>query len=170
LDKYDPQIKYWAMLAVKYGEEAGVDPHLVMAVVLKEGATRTLEGTSGFANEYNWFGTFNTVKSAFADQFKVDDWSHLGNDNNDLNIKATAYNLKRIEDKFSGQVPNDMKAKYSLTQFLAASYYNAGDNATQGSIDNHATGPAGTDYSNCALSWFDQAQSLMCGSGAYTCT
>lgn len=38
LDAYGPQMKSWAILAVKYGNEAGVDPRLVLAMVMQEGA------------------------------------------------------------------------------------------------------------------------------------
>lgn len=46
LDQYGPQMKNWAILAVKYGNEAGVDPRLVLAMALQEGAPlRTGLGT-----------------------------------------------------------------------------------------------------------------------------
>ncbi|MFD3506755.1 hypothetical protein [Nocardia sp. NPDC058666] len=38
LDAYGPQMKTWAILAVKYGNEAGVDPRMVLAMALQEGA------------------------------------------------------------------------------------------------------------------------------------
>ncbi|WP_278260474.1 hypothetical protein [Nocardia sp. AG03] len=37
LDAYGPQMKTWAMLAVQYGNEAGVDPRMVLAMALQEG-------------------------------------------------------------------------------------------------------------------------------------
>lgn len=38
LDAYGPQMKTWAMLSVQYGNEAGVDPRMVLAMALQEGA------------------------------------------------------------------------------------------------------------------------------------
>lgn len=38
LDAYGPQMKAWAILSVKYGNEAGVDPRMVLAMALQEGA------------------------------------------------------------------------------------------------------------------------------------
>ena len=62
-----------------------------------------------------------------------------------------------------------MQARYSLNQFLTASY-NAGDkDISNVYIPNNTIGPAGSSYSDRALRRFDQAQALMCGSGAYTC-
>lgn len=61
-----------------------------------------------------------------------------------------------------------MKAKYSMNQFLAASY-NAGDKNTLDYIDKRMIGPAANDYSNRVDQHFSQAQQLLCGSGAYTC-
>ncbi|MGF6887312.1 hypothetical protein ABIA39_004447 [Nocardia sp. GAS34] len=200
LSKIDPALRPWAESAVKYGNRAGVDPRLVLAIVANEGATRTLEAGAGFNDEIdiaryltdparaaggylgipggntdgNSLGltnmkesTFNEVKAAFPDQFKNDDWHDLIG-NNDLAIKATTYKLKLIENKFDGQVPGDMKAEYTLNQFLAASY-NAGDDATSGYIDRHTIGPVATTYMNRAIQHFNQSQDLMCDSGAYTC-
>ncbi|RMI35460.1 hypothetical protein [Nocardia stercoris] len=39
LDQYGPLVKSWAMLAVKYGNEAHVDPAMVLAMVLQEGGS-----------------------------------------------------------------------------------------------------------------------------------
>ncbi|MFI9505672.1 hypothetical protein [Nocardia sp. NPDC052566] len=39
LDKYGPLVKSWAIMAVKYGNEAGVDPRLVLTMALQEGAS-----------------------------------------------------------------------------------------------------------------------------------
>ncbi|WP_216894124.1 hypothetical protein [Nocardia alni] len=185
--KLDPSMRTWVESAVKYGNQAGVDPRLVMAVVLNEGATRNqvlggVDNTGYDAVRYlgspfrnNSLGltnmkedTFNSVKQAFPDQFKNDDWHDLTG-NNDLAVKASTYRLKQIQDNYAGRVPDDMRAKYSFNQFMTAGY-NAGDGAMSGIyIPKGSIGPDGLAYSNRILSRFDQAQSIMCGSGAYIC-
>ncbi|WP_157556760.1 hypothetical protein [Nocardia acidivorans] len=48
-DEIDPTVRNWANLSVVYGEAAGIDPRLVMAIVLNEGADSNLSmgGTEG---------------------------------------------------------------------------------------------------------------------------
>jgi hypothetical protein len=201
LSKLDPAIRAWAESAVKYGNQAGIDPRLVMAIVANEGATRTLQAGTGLNDEIdvarylsdparvaagfvgihggttdgNSLGltnmkedTFNAVKKAFPDQFKNDDWHDLIG-NNDLAIKASTYNLKRIENQFGGHIPASMKEKYTLNQFLAASY-NAGDGNTRTYIQYQNIGPAGSGYSERAMHRYERIQELLCNSGAYTCS
>ncbi|MFX0574846.1 hypothetical protein [Nocardia nepalensis] len=168
LDQYGPQMKSWATLAVKYGNEAGVDPRMALAMVLQEGAPlRTgLEGnlysalqdpstyhpnpngpeagilwdkarldasglgidkhdagnSIGLTNQKK--GPFDEVKAKYPDQFKGQEWSDLvGND--DLAIKAAAYNLKMLNDDAASQATAAVKASQPLDQFLGSGY-NAG--------------------------------------------
>ncbi|WP_316573258.1 hypothetical protein [Nocardia canadensis] len=46
LDAWGPQMKAWAIWSVQYGHEAGVDPRMVLAMALQEGAPLR----SGYAN------------------------------------------------------------------------------------------------------------------------
>ncbi|MQY19483.1 hypothetical protein NRB20_25730 [Nocardia sp. RB20] len=199
VSKIDPTLRPWTEAAVTYGNQAGIDPRLVLAIVANEGATRTLQGGSGLSDEYdigryltdparvaggylgiggnkegNSLGltnmkenTFNDVKAAFPDQFKNDDWHDLIG-NNDLAIKATTYKLKLIENQFGPQVHDDIKSKYTLNQFLAASY-NAGDKETSRYVQTGSIGPAATSYMERATQHFNHAQDLLCSSGAYIC-
>ncbi|MEV6065165.1 hypothetical protein AB0L82_01320 [Nocardia sp. NPDC052001] len=66
LDKYGPQLTSWAKEAVKYGNEAGVDPDLVLAMALQEGAPLRLglEGSAGEkSNLYTALDDPSTFKS-----------------------------------------------------------------------------------------------------------
>ncbi|MFE9324655.1 hypothetical protein ACIHDR_17430 [Nocardia sp. NPDC052278] len=212
LDQYGPQMKSWATLAVKYGNEAGVDPRMVLAMVLQEGAPlRTgMEGSlytalqdpstyhpnpngaeagvlwdkarleaSGLGVDKHGAGNsigltnqkeapFNEVKAKYPDQFKGKEWSDLvGND--DLAIRAAAYNLKMLNDDAASQATDAVKASQPLDQFLGSGY-NAG-----GKWEHSLAVATGTDafksneveHGQSTLSVYNLANQILCGSGAY---
>ncbi|MGO4648619.1 hypothetical protein AB4305_27220 [Nocardia sp. 2YAB30] len=69
-------------------------------------------------------GPFNDVKVRFPEQFASNEWSDLvGND--ELGIKAAAYNLRMLTDDAASQATPEIKASQSLNQFLGSGY-NAG--------------------------------------------
>ncbi|MFD4428239.1 hypothetical protein [Nocardia sp. NPDC058497] len=170
LDAYGPQMKTWAMLAVQYGNEAGVDPRLVLAMALQEGAplrsglgSTFYEDLSGGPSTYhpreggigagtmwdefrkdttdwrerregrpdgigNSIGLtnmkeiqFDQTKAKYPDQFQGQNWSDLVG-NNDLAMKATAYNLKLLTDDSASHATADVRASQPLNQFLGSSY------------------------------------------------
>jgi hypothetical protein len=212
LDQYGPQMKAWAMAAVKYGNEAGVDPRLVLAMVLQEGAPlRTgLENdlykdlqnpstyhpnpngpeagilwdkarleASGMGVDKHGKGNsigltnqkqdpFNEVKARYPNQFKGQEWSDLvGND--DLAIKAAAYNLKMLNDSAASQATSAVRASQPLDQFLGSGY-NAG--GTMGRSLRVANGQDQflsneTEHGQSTLSVVNLANQILCGSGAY---
>ncbi|WP_225725458.1 MULTISPECIES: hypothetical protein [unclassified Nocardia] len=142
----DPTVARWAHYSAMYGNEAGIDPRLVMAIVFNEGADANLtwggaqgelkdsirKSTSTFRKMYdgksNSLGltnmkedTFNEVKKAFPERFADKNWSDLAKDQ-ELAVKAAAYDLKMVKGKWEAQIPAGMKARYSLNQILAAGY------------------------------------------------
>jgi hypothetical protein len=223
LDAYGPQMKTWAILSVKYGNEAGVDPRMVLAMALQEGAPlrsglnkdfyKALEGDPSSYNP-KWTGPgsgeaydkarleasqlgvdkghgagnsigltnqkeapFNESKARYPDKFKDEEWADLvGND--DLALKAAAYNLKSLQDEAAAHATPEVRTGQTLNQFLSSGY-NAG-----GTVDrsyNVATGHEGfNDGSNGKNNevehgastvksggTFDLANKILCESGAF---
>ncbi|RJO75218.1 hypothetical protein D5S18_17855 [Nocardia panacis] len=183
LGNVDPRLKKWAAAAVKYGNAAGVDPRLIMSIILNEGATRTLQGLGEPYDDFRWItsvfrdnslgltnmkeDTFKTVKQAYPNEFRDKGWSDLDG-NEDLAVKATAYNLRRIQDKFDGQVPPEMRANVTRNEFVTA-VYNAGDDHARDYIQAGKLGPHVTPYVQRADGHYDQADRWMRGTGAYAC-
>jgi hypothetical protein len=212
LDQYGPQMKNWAMLAVRYGNQAGVDPRLVLAMVLQEGAPlrtgleqnlyhdlqdpstyhpnpngpeagilwdQTRLTASGFGVSKHGAGDsigltnmkehpFDEVTGTYPDQFQGAQWSDLvGND--DLAIKATAYNLRMLQDRAAAQASPEVMAGQPLDQFLGSGY-NAGG-TWQRSLGVAAQGqsfqPNEVEHGQSTLSVVQLADRILCGSGAY---
>ncbi|MFD3705436.1 hypothetical protein ACFWUP_20035 [Nocardia sp. NPDC058658] len=64
---------------------------------------------------------FDQTAAKFPDQFEGEGWSDLvGND--DLAMKATAYNLKLLTDDSAALATPDVKASQPINQFLSSSY------------------------------------------------
>ncbi len=223
LDAYGPQMKTWAILAVKYGNEAGVDPRMVLAMALQEGAPlrsglgtdfyKSLEGDPSSYNpkpagpgsgeaydrarlEASQLGVdkghgagnsigltnqkeapFNESKARYPDKFKDEEWSDLvGND--DLAMKAAAYNLKTLQEEAATQATPEVRTGQTLNQFLSSGY-NAGGTAERSY--NVATGDGtfndGADGKNNEVEHgastvkpggtFDLANKILCDSGAF---
>ncbi|MBU3065995.1 hypothetical protein KO481_31295 [Nocardia sp. NEAU-G5] len=187
LGSTDPHLKAWIAAAVKYGDAAGIDPRLVMAIVLNEGATRTLAGAGEIYDDFRWLtsglrnnslgltnmkeATFNRVKAAFPAQFQGQSWSDLDG-NEDLAIKATAYDLRNLQNEYENRIPASMRLQVTPTQFLAAAYnvgednpsYNVNTLINEGKLADH--GVAG--YANRAQDHYNLANQWMVNSGAYS--
>lgn len=219
LDAYGPQMKTWAMLSVQYGNEAGVDPRMVLAMALQEGAPlrsglgstfyedlsggpstyHPREGGIGAGTIYDEFRKdttdlrewqegrpdgvgnsigltnmkeiqFDQIKQKYPSQFEGQEWSDLvGND--ELALKATAYNLKLLTDDSASHATADVRASQPLNQFLSSSY-NAlgvvdrsrsvaeGDTFTDHEVEHGSSTvkPGGT---------FALADTILRGTGAY---
>ncbi|MET9213261.1 MULTISPECIES: hypothetical protein [unclassified Nocardia] len=219
LDAYGPQMKTWAMLAVQYGNEAGVDPRLVLAMALQEGAPlrsglgstfyedlsggpstyHPREGGIGAGTMYDEFRKdttdlrewqegrpdgvgnsigltnmkeiqFNQVKEKYPSQFEGQEWSDLVG-NNDLALKATAYNLKLLTDDAASHATADVRASQPLNQFLSSSY-----NAL-GVVDRSRSVAEGDTFSGTEIEHgystvkpggtFALADTILRGTGAY---
>lgn len=182
-----PYLKPWIEDSVRYGKETGIDPRLVMAIVLGEGDHR-YDGWSGKAwpslVDYGrwatspvrpWFSdttgnslgltnmkeeAFNSLKQQYPAEFARHEWSDLMTSEH-LAIKAAAYRLKQIkESPTMADVPESLKAKITLNEYLAAGY-NAGDENLRNYRNAGDLGPEGAAYAQRANDYFLQAQELM---------
>jgi hypothetical protein len=176
LDNLDPLTKMWATAAVKYGNQAGIDPRLVLAIVLNEGATRTHYGLGQPYDEFfRWPGRsfrpnslgltnmkeaqFNEVKKRYPDEFKGVNWGDLvGND--DLAIKSTSYNLTMLRDDAASQANPSVRLSQPLNQFLASGYNASGQTYRSLSIarDGDTFKANEADYGIRALGHYDDAK------------
>ncbi|MFX0574295.1 hypothetical protein [Nocardia nepalensis] len=181
-DEVDPYLSSWIDDSVEYGQRAGIDPRLVMAIVLNEGGSRALETGRAGATAYdlgrwatdpirggagNSLGltnmkepTFNELKKQYPAEFAGHQWSDLMTDEH-LAVKATAFALKRLEeDPSTGGVPETMKEKISLNEYLAAGY-NAGEKQLREYRGAGDLGPAAAGYAQRADENFARADELM---------
>ncbi|MGW4535393.1 hypothetical protein ACWEOI_31020 [Nocardia sp. NPDC004340] len=227
LNQYGPQMKRWAMLAVQYGNDAGVDPRLVLAMALQEGAPLRsgLEGdfypelndsrgpsayqphsgvgaaaglawdearlnasrlgvdkngagnSIGLTNQKQ--GPFEEVKAKYPEKFKGQEWSDLvGND--DLAMKAAAYNLKMLNDDAAVQATPEVRASQPLNQFLGSGYNAGGMDARSLSVaEQHLVPgqngapvtdtftPSEEEHGRSTVDVVRLANTILCGSGAY---
>lgn len=215
LDKYGPQMKQWAMLSVKYGNEAGVDPRMVLAMALQEGAPlRTgydkadgkdlytaLQDPSTYQPDPDGPGKgalydqarlraselgiskkgagnsigltnmkekpFDEIKRRYPDQFQGKQWSDLAG-NDDLALKATAYNLKMLNEGAASQALPRLQASQPLDQFLGSGYNAWGtlDNSQRVAGGGSFT-PNEFEHGQSTVSVAALADQILCGSGAY---
>lgn len=220
LDAYGPQMKTWAMLSVKYGNEAGVDPRLVLAMALQEGAPlrsglgsyfyddlsggpstyHPREGGIGSGTLYDIFRVettdirewqegrpdgvgnsigltnmkeiqFDQVKQKYPSQFDDQEWWDLAG-NDDMAMKATAYNLKLLTDDSAAYATADVRAGQSLNQFLSSSYNALGvvDRSASVAEGHSLFTDAETEHGASTVKpggTFDLADRILRGTGAY---
>ncbi|MEV6428791.1 hypothetical protein [Nocardia sp. NPDC051463] len=185
MEKLDPRVRSWVGSAVKYGNAAGIDPRLVMAIVYNEGGYRSdsfIENEMSYAYDVfvreggnfirpNSLGltnmkedTFNAVKKQFPVEFAGKEWSDLKKDP-DLAIMAATYNLKRIDIKWTSTAPDELKEKYTHDQFLAAGYNSEGN--MKAYLEAGDLGPVVQGYVRMTNTALDKTQQLL--SGMYTC-
>ncbi|MFI7528046.1 hypothetical protein [Nocardia salmonicida] len=182
-----PYLKPWIADSVRYGKETGIDPRLVMAIVLGEGDHR-YDGWSGkvwpsLVDYGRWASSpvrpwlsdtngnslgltnmkeeaFNSLKKQYPTEFARHEWSDLMTSEH-LAIKAAAYRLKQIkESPTMADVPLSLKEKITLNEYLAAGY-NAGDKNLENYRNAGDLGPEGAAYAQRANTYFLQAQDLM---------
>jgi hypothetical protein len=119
-------------------------------------------------------GPFSEVADKYKNQFAGQEWSDLvGND--DLAMKATAYNLRMLNDGAESQATVGVKASQPLDQFLGSGY-NAG-----GLVEHSQDVAAGRDtfkdgsdggnneveHGRSSVKLVALADQILCGSGAY---
>jgi RHS repeat-associated protein len=176
--------------AIKYANQAGVDPSLVLAIELKEMSGRADvfgAGANEAANEAGLFltsagvtrlfhrpsggvslgytnikiGVFNLVKQHFASQFKNVSWSDLAG-NLDLSLKATAYYLSYLQNNILTHAPNSLFSHYTDQQILEG-IYNIGISAYEATAARTGTfGPAGTSYLRSTTWYYNGASAVVC--------
>ncbi|MGY0502175.1 hypothetical protein ACWZHB_27115 [Nocardia sp. FBN12] len=180
----DPKVAQWALDSVRAGGAAGVDPRLVMAIVLNEGADANLtwdghqgelkdwvrRNTSPFrelvdGGQSNSLGltnmkedTFNRVKAEYPAVFANREWSDLANDQT-LAVYAAAYNLALIKKRWSEKIPPSMKSEYSLNAVLAAGYNAEGFFGDY--VANAELGGKATRYAGMSQGSFGRAERIM---------
>lgn len=185
-------VRGWIDDAVKYGNAAGVDPKLVLAIVYNEGGNRadtSLEqagsgvwdatreilnpireqttptgmGMSlGLTNIKE--GTYEKLQQAYPEEFGSIPWARVQYDDA-VAIKAAAYSLKRIQDQYGSSVPDEMKEKYTTNEFMAAGYNSEG--AMRDYLAQADLGPQVKNYLKMNEGSYAKASELI--DGAYTC-
>ncbi|MDO3650375.1 hypothetical protein [Nocardia mangyaensis] len=182
----------WIDDAVAYGNAAGVDPKLVLAIIYNEGGNRSdtqLEHAgSGILDAGREIGnpirektnpagmgmslgltnikenTYNKLQEEYPEEFGSIPWERVQYDDS-VAIKAAAYTLKRVQDQYGSEVPDTMKEKYSTNDFMAAGYNSEGampDYLAQGDL-----GPQVKNYLAMNEGSYQKASELI--DGAYTC-
>ncbi|WP_067841865.1 hypothetical protein [Nocardia lijiangensis] len=184
--------KGWIDDAVKYGNAAGVDPKLVLAIVYNEGGNRAdtplEQAGSGFwdaareilnpireATSPTDMGmslgltnikekTYEELQRAYPKEFGSIPWARVQYDDS-VAIMAAAYSLKRIQEQYGPRVPDEMKEKYNTNEFMAAGYN------SEGAMDDYLRqadlGPQVKNYLAMNEGSYAKASELI--DGAYTC-
>jgi hypothetical protein len=149
------------------GAEAGVLWDKARLEASKLGFSKHGAGNSiGLTNQKE--RPFDEVKSKYPEQFKGQEWSDLvGND--DLAIKAAAYNLKMLDSDAASQAVTSVHASQSMDQFLGSSYNSGGTvERAQNVADGHEPfQPGELEHGRSTLSVYRLADKILCGSGAY---
>ncbi|WP_157101795.1 hypothetical protein [Nocardia caishijiensis] len=184
-------MREWVDDAVLYGNQAGVDPRVVLAILYQEGGdraesalqesaswgydafryvtTRPREVTDGYGNSLGITNmkeeTFNKLKEKYPEEFAGKQWALVADDDS-LAIKAAAFNLKRIQEELGGKAPDGLQENYTRDEYLAAGY-NSETKFLDTYIPNEEFGPAAKDYINR----FDISRQIASDmiDGVYTC-
>ncbi|MFD4406444.1 hypothetical protein ACFWPH_27150 [Nocardia sp. NPDC058499] len=186
------RVKGWIQDAVEYGNQAGVDPRLVLTVLYNEGAKRSdtwiedrigshwwdqvremgngprklIDGgvgmSLGLANIKE--DTFNELKAKYPQEFGNASWQDMTEDDS-LAIKAVAFSLNRLGKEYAGSADENIVEQYSRNEYLALSY-NAEDFLDEYN-DMSKVGPEGQNYINMTNENWKIASDLI--DGAYNC-
>jgi RHS repeat-associated protein len=183
---FQPYSDKWTAPAEQYGQEAGVDPSLLLAIAMKETSGKmermggegfpyqlyqqlSIAGTDAGAWPHGGSSlgvtnikpeTFDTVKKNFPDQFQGVEWANLaGNDS--LDVKATAYYVKYLQRTYVQTASPELRRKYTDNEIIEG-IYNTGESAFRsGASVNGTFGPLGTDYINSTDGYVDQARAML---------
>ncbi|MDO3649592.1 hypothetical protein [Nocardia mangyaensis] len=145
--KANANMREWIDDAVRYGNEAGVDPRVVLAIVYQEGGdraesalqesaswgydafryitTKPRELKDGYGNSLGITNmkeeTYNQVREKYPEEFEGKQWALIADDDS-LAIKAAAFNLKRVQDLYTGRAEDSFREQHSRDEFIAAGY------------------------------------------------
>jgi hypothetical protein len=178
---------------VRYGNQAGVDPSLVLGIAIKESSGRGQIYGYGFNEAFNEVGVFltpldlwprpggasigitnikpqvlATVQRAFPGEFKNVQWANLVG-NGPLDFKVTAYYAKYIKQKLLPNAPTALRASYTSDQIIEGIYNGGVTNFTQDVVPAGRFGPVVSSYIDSIAPDVAMAQSVICQSGAYNC-
>lgn len=185
-------VRGWIDDSVKYGNAAGVDPKLVLAIVYNEGGNRadtTLEQVgSGFWDATREIlnpireatspvdmgmslgltnikeSTYQKLQEAYPEEFGSIPWARVQYDDS-VAIRAAAFSLKRIQEQYGPFVPDEMKEKYNTNEFMAAGYNS--ELAMADYLRQAELGPQVKNYLRMNEGSYAKASELI--NGAYTC-
>lgn len=104
------------------------------------------------------------MKAKYPQQFEGQQWSDLAH-NDDLAIKAAAYNLKMLDDDAASKATAAVRAD----QFLGSGY-NAGGTVERSrdvAGGNHPFQSNEVEHGQSTVSVVELANTILCGSGAY---
>ncbi|MFD4457030.1 hypothetical protein [Nocardia sp. NPDC058480] len=181
----DPLVQQWVDASVKYGNEAGIDPQLVMTIVLNEGGYRSDTPIEKWASDRydaaragtndlrsNSIGltnmkkeTFEKLKSEYPAEFGNRNWGELAGDN-ELAIKAAAYSLKRVDANYASGMTDELRGQMTHSQFMALGY-NA-ESYLDDYVQAGKVGDAGRKYIGMTDERYPVAQQLL--GGTYSCS
>ncbi|UGT64531.1 hypothetical protein [Nocardia asteroides] len=185
-------VRGWIDDAVRYGNEAGVDPKQVLAVIFNEGGDRAdtqLEQIgSGFwdatrdilnpfreATSPTGMGmslgltnikekTYQELQEQFPDQFGHIPWERVQYDDS-FAIMAATFTMARIKDQYGPTLPDEIRERYSSNDFMAAGYN------SEGAMDDYYRrkdlGPQVKQYVAMNDASYARASEII--DGAYTC-
>ncbi len=189
----------WSWAVVDYANEAGIDPRLLMAILMIEvansegwapvdeavqegqlaadrlGIYGPLKKLSGRPASPPSLGWGNLQEGVFNDAKKNHPEAFEGKSwsdmigDHDFAIKATAYVLRDLVDFVKQKTPASMRKSYT-PESLAAATYQVGQAKMQEAFARGSLGPQAAKYSGAAMShYYGSADKLICHSGVYTC-
>ncbi|APE34604.1 hypothetical protein BOX37_12265 [Nocardia mangyaensis] len=189
--KANANMREWIDDAVRYGNEAGVDPRVVLAIVYQEGGnraesalqesaswgydafryitTKPRELKDGYGNSLGITNmkeeTYNQVREKYPEEFEGKQWALIADDDS-LAIKAAAFNLKRVQDLYTGRAVDSFREQHSRDEFIAAGY-NAEGHFNKTYLKQGYFGNSAIDY----IDRFDVSLKIASDmiDGAYTC-
>ncbi|MFC3960385.1 hypothetical protein [Nocardia jiangsuensis] len=185
-------VRGWIDDAVRYGNEAGVDPKQVLAVVFNEGGNRADTQLEQIGSGY-WDAireilnpireatspadmgmslgltnikekTYQQLQEKYPDEFGSIPWERVQYDDSFAIMSAT-YTLKRIQEQYGLRAPGEIQEKYSSNDFMAAGYNS--ELSMESYFQQGDLGPQVKQYLTMNDSSYAKASEII--DGAYTC-
>lgn len=109
--------------------------------------------------------TYNQVREKYPEEFEGKQWALIADDDS-LAIKAAAFNLKRVQDLYTGRAEDSFREQHSRDEFIAAGY-NAEGHFNKTYLKQGYFGNSAIDY----IDRFDVSLKIASDmiDGAYTC-
>jgi hypothetical protein len=175
---------HWAAPAIKYGNQVGVDPQLILSIAMLESigkqekygrlATETENELGIIGSDVGAWphggaslgitnikkGIFNEVSAAFPDQFRGKKWEDLVGDD-DLDIKTTAYYVKYLKQNYVAKAPAALTNTYSENQLIGGIYNGGESNYVHNVLPNGSFGPLVSQYVEDLDAFYGQAGAII---------